>query len=247
MSQETTSQVETAPIPPSGEALAEFSQAAIANAAELAEEASLLAKHNHFARAYFLAIASIEETGKAILLFDARCRNLKDPAIFSRLIKAWSDHGEKITSAFVPWLSTGPEESRRNVLRLNELMIALRNGREPAMYSDIRSDNHKSQLPSHVVREAAAKDCVRLAQDCLASARHHLKTRAPTQYSRDQDRLFALPRPQYLRVMNNPDFWWYFVSEMEAGRKDFAAAIISYREDYELKKVTFQSDNAGDT
>jgi AbiV family abortive infection protein len=223
------------------EELAAYSDAAIRNAAELAEEASLLAANKHFARAYFLAVASIEETGKAILLFDAGGRNLKDPAVFSRLIKAWSDHGEKITSAFVPWLATDREAIRRNVMRLNDLMVALRNGREPAMYSDIRSDNHRPQLPSEVVRPSAAQDCVRLAIDCLTNARHHLKTRAPTQYTRDQDKLFALPRTQYHRLMNNPDFWWYFVVEMEAGRKDFAAAVISYRDQFELAKRKFRA------
>ena len=45
--------------------LRDYSLAALANASELVAEALVLYKHGHFARAYFLAVASIEETGKA--------------------------------------------------------------------------------------------------------------------------------------------------------------------------------------
>lgn len=206
----------------------------------------MLAANKHFARAYFLAVASIEETGKAILLFNARGRNIHDPAVFSRLIKSWSDHDDKITAAFVPWLVNDPEAARRNLTKSFELMAALRSGREPAMYSDIRSDNHQPQLPSEVVRPSAALDCVRLAIDCLASARHHLKTRTPAQYSQDEDRLFALPRTRYLRILNEKDFWWFYLAEMKAGRGDFAAAVMSYREQFELTKKQFRTGEGPD-
>jgi AbiV family abortive infection protein len=236
VSREQSPQEPATRITPSAAELAAFGDAAFRNATELAEEAALLAAHGHFARAYFLAVASIEETGKAIILFEAQGRDLKNPAVFSRLIRAWSDHGEKITSAFMPWFAADPEAIRTRVMPLTNLMVALRNGREPAMYSDIRSDNQRPQLPSEVVRESAAKDCVRLAADCLANARQHLKNNSPTQYSAEQDKLFALKRAHYHRIMNTPDFWWYYLAEMEAGRKDFAVAIMSYREQFELIK-----------
>ena len=49
------------------ELLREYSVASLNNAEELIEEASLLYERNHIARAYFLAVASIEEIGKALL------------------------------------------------------------------------------------------------------------------------------------------------------------------------------------
>lgn len=231
-------------VTPSAAALSAYSEAAIKNAAELVDEASLLAEHRHFARAYFLAVAAIEETGKALILFEAQGRNLKDPAVFSRLIQAWSDHGEEITSAFMPSLATDREAVRKNAVALANLMAALRNGREPAMYSDIRSDNQKAQLPSEVVHEVAARDCVRLAADCLTDARTYLKNRTPTQYTMEQDKLFALKRTHYHRTMNNPDFWWFFVEEAEAGRIDHAAAVISYRDKFELVGKTFRKETS---
>jgi hypothetical protein len=87
-----------------------------------------------------------------------------------------------------------------------------------------------------------AKNCVRLAADCLGNARHHVKNRSPTQYSLEQDKLFALKRTHYQRIMNNPDFWWFYLAEVEAGRKDLAAAVISYREQFELAKKKFREE-----
>ena len=63
------------------ELLREYCGAAIQNAGELIEEASLLSVNGHAARAYFLAVASIEETGKALHALDAQGRNLGDSAV----------------------------------------------------------------------------------------------------------------------------------------------------------------------
>ena len=65
--------------------LLSYSEAALRNADELLSEASLLRDHDHMARAYFLAVACIEEAGKALLAFDAQNRNLSDPAVCTKL------------------------------------------------------------------------------------------------------------------------------------------------------------------
>ena len=67
-----------------------YSEAALRNADELLVEASLLRDHGHMARAYFLAVACIEEAGKALHAFDAQNRNLSDP----RSAQAESGDGE---------------------------------------------------------------------------------------------------------------------------------------------------------
>ncbi len=48
--------------------LEKYMTVALDNSQELIAEANLLASNKHYARAYFLAVASIEETGKAYTL-----------------------------------------------------------------------------------------------------------------------------------------------------------------------------------
>jgi AbiV family abortive infection protein len=82
--------------------LRDYGLAALANASELMAEATLLHDHGHFARAYFLAVAAIEETGKAFIAFDGRGRKLLDPAVASKLKRALEDHRSKITQRLQP-------------------------------------------------------------------------------------------------------------------------------------------------
>lgn len=99
------------------EVLREYSEAALKNASELVEEASLLYAHGHVARAYFLAVASIEETGKALLAFDAQGRNLADSAVTSKLKRAMEDHSQKITEGLYCVDSCKPEPARGSYAR----------------------------------------------------------------------------------------------------------------------------------
>jgi Sec7-like guanine-nucleotide exchange factor len=117
-------------------------------------------------------------------------------------------------------------------------MVQLQRGREPSMYTD-QSEDGSVRIPAMVVREAAARDCVVLAQDCLHSARVHL-TQAPAQRSRAEDQVFALKSVQVSDLMNNEDFWWYYISIMEAGKNNFADAVVSYRNSYLLAGKTFR-------
>jgi AbiV family abortive infection protein len=68
--------------------LAAYSQAAIQNAEALHAEAAVLNQYGHWARGYFLAVACIEEIGKSLMAFDAKGRNLSDPAVVTKLTKA---------------------------------------------------------------------------------------------------------------------------------------------------------------
>ena len=86
------------------ELLQQYRDAALANAQELLDEATLLLQYGHHARAYFLAVVSIEEVGKAVQAFDGMGRNLKDSAVAMRLKLQFDDHQQKISSAFHPWL-----------------------------------------------------------------------------------------------------------------------------------------------
>ncbi len=219
--------------------LREYSDAALQNAGELLEEASLLCANGHTARAYFLAVASIEETGKALQAFDAQGRNLGDSAVTAKLRRAMEDHSQKITAAFAAMLLAS-SNLRDAVMPAVDLMIHLKRGREPSMYTDIRYESVKVQIPAAVVRDAAAKDCVRLASDCLTHARKHIAEKKPEVRSQAEDQLFAMKSGQFQKVANTEGFWWYYISQLEAGKRDFAAAVVAFQRDFALKGKIFK-------
>ena len=138
------------------------------NAGELLEEASVLLSKGHKARAYFLSVAAIEEAGKAVLALDGQGRNLRDSAVTAKLRRAMEDHSQKLTAAFTPILLSSPYLAKA-VMPLVDLMIHLKHGREPSMYTDINYVDCKVNVPSVVVRDTAAQDCVRLGRDCLGA------------------------------------------------------------------------------
>jgi AbiV family abortive infection protein len=133
------------------ELLRQYCDAALANAQELLDEATLLLQHGHRARAYFLAVASIEEVGKAVQAFDGMGRNLKDSAVSTRLKLQFEDHEQKIISAFLPWLqgSSNLPEALDSVINL---ILNVRHGREPSMYTDIHIDGPSVLTPSVSIR-----------------------------------------------------------------------------------------------
>lgn len=221
------------------ELLREYSAATLQNAAELLEEASFLYEKGHAARAYFLAVASIEETGKSLQAFDAQGRNLGDSAVTSKLRRSMEDHSQKITAAFTPILLTSPN-IREAVMPVVNLMIHLKRGREPSMYTDIRYPESKIQAPSAMVRDIAAKDCVRLAQDCLMHARKHIAEKMPEVRSPAEDQLYSMKSGQFQKMANTEGFWWHYISQLEAGNKDFAAAAVAYQRDYFSKGKAFE-------
>jgi len=222
-----------------------YSAASLQNGEELSNEASLLCEHGHFARAYFLAVAAIEEIGKAIIAFDAQGRNLSDPAVVSKIDRSLGDHKSKIRSAFIGFITADPHKNTQTAL---ELMVQLQRGREPSMYTD-QSEDGSISIPTRIVRERAASDCVRLSKHCLASARNHLSESRPVQRSRAEDQVFALKSTQVSDLMNAEDFWWYYISRMEVGQMSYADAIMQYRQDYALAGKSFRqvaSESTGD-
>ncbi len=117
------------------------------------------------------------------------------------------------------------------------------------MYTDIRYDESKVQMPSQVVRDVAARDCVRLAGDCLRLARKHVAEKKPHVHSRADDQLFAMKSGQFQKIANTEGFWWYYIAQLESGNKDFAAAAVEYQRDYFSKGKAFVHPDApkGDT
>ncbi|WP_077732556.1 MULTISPECIES: AbiV family abortive infection protein [Methylocaldum] len=222
--------------------LRDYSLAALANARELVSEALILYKHGCFARAYFLAVASIEETGKAFLAFDGQGRNLSDSAVASKLKRTMEDHSQKITSAFSAYLLVHPS-AREAVMPAIKVIVDLKYGREPAMYTDIRPDSSTIQIPVAVVRENAALDCIKLATECLAHTQVYISVKTPEAKTRAEDQVFAMKPREYQTVMKTEDFWWYYVAEMEAGRKDWAEAVVTYQDKYAKRGILFEKSS----
>jgi len=152
------------------------------------------------------------------------------------------DHSQKITSAFSAWLIATPNV-RESVMPAINLMIKLKDGREPSMYTDIRPDSSSIQVPAVVVREKAAFDCIRLATDCLSHTQTHIAEKSPEPRTRAQDQLFAMKAGQVQKIASTEDFWWYYIAQMEAGQKDFAEAVVSYHTTYAKLGLLFQASN----
>jgi len=213
------------------ELLGAYCEAALSNADELLVEASLLKDNGHNARAYFLAVACIEEAGKALFAFDAQNRNLSAPDVCAKLKANMENHASKITYALCSWAMSG-SEPRKALQAALDLMIDLKHGREPSMYSDLRSDPDRAQTPREVVRATTARDCVRLAEHFLAYAHRHVREKTPFKITTAQDRLFTMKSAKFQEMLNTEEFWWYYISRMEAGLQDIAEAVIGYERDH---------------
>ena len=219
--------------------LRSLSDAAIKNARELYSEAELLRDHGHMARAYFLATSSIEEAGKALLAFDSQNRNLSDPAICKKIKSSTEDHRTKTIYALIQWALASSDKTTALKTAL-DLIIHLNRGREPSMYSGLRSSPDRGQIPSEIVRDAAAIDCVKLALGCLENAEAHLNETIPPEYSTKQDRLLTMKNGTYREILNVEDFWWFHISRHKNGREDFAENLLEYQHQFLNKQKTFR-------
>ena len=211
--------------------LRSYSEAALSNADELLAEASLLLGHGHIARAYFLAVSCVEEVGKALQSFDGQNRNLADPAVCTRLKANLENHFQKINYALGVWALNDSDPSAALKVAV-DLIIDLKRGREPSMYTDLRTGPDRVQLPRDIVRAKAAQDCVKLAEHCLANARKHMDEKKPREFTSAQDRIFVMKSRKFQDMLNTEDFWWYSISRLETGQQDIAEIIIQYEREY---------------
>ena len=116
-----------------------FRVASLENANSLLKEANLLIGNEFYARAYFLACASMEETGEAFLLFNAQSRNLKDGGLQKIIKDRIESHHFKISASFHAWSfrSILPEQDKEKLSQVISLAIDIKNAREPSMYVDV--------------------------------------------------------------------------------------------------------------
>lgn len=220
--------------------LRQYCDAALINAQDLLSEAALLLLNNHLARAYFLAVAAIEEIGKSVQAFDGMGRNLKDSAVSTKLKLQFEDHSQKITAAFIPWLIASPD-LRNEIMSFVNIQIDVIHGREPSMYTDIHFDGPRITTPKSTARPEAANNCIRLAETVLSYTIPYI-TAKPKFTSRTQDEFFAMKPSVFLKMANTEDFWWYYISRMESGNKAIEDAVTEYNKKYFSKNVKFKAD-----
>ncbi|WP_340161169.1 AbiV family abortive infection protein [uncultured Hoeflea sp.] len=218
-----------------------YSEAALRNADELLVESLLLRDHAHMARAYFLAVSCIEETGKALLAFNSQNRNLTDPAVCKKLETSMVSHEKKIIYALSIWAISSPDP--REAMKMAIDMIPdVKHGREPSMYSELRTDPDRVQTPREIVRVSAALDCVRLAENCLAYAHSYVREKIPSKFTTAHDRLFTMKPAMFQELLSVEDFWWYYISRMEAGQHDIAEAVLGYERDHSKTGKPFRAE-----
>ncbi len=226
----------------SAEILTQYSNGALDNSSQLIEEADLLFQHGYWARSYYLAIAAIEEIGKSFLAYDALGRNLNDSAVTAKLKSSLESHSRKITAAFNA--SVIFHSNLRDELEgIIDLMISLKRGREPSMYTDINLLDGKLYRPKDVVREIAARDCIRLARHCYAKTAENKYKNEHTKRSANEDKFYGMKDQKVNDLFNTEDFWWYHISRMEQGENELADSIILYQREYQNKERSFQNSD----
>lgn len=221
------------------ELLYEYRDASLLNSQALLDESALLLKHAHFARAYFLAAASVEEAGKAVQAYEGLGKNLRDPAVAQRLKLQFEDHSQKITSAFWPLIQATADDEEK-IMGLVKMMVDLQFGREASIYADIHAEKLIVTTPQKQIRKKAASDCVRLAGIVLSYARPYAERAELTTTTRLQDLFFSLKPTVFQKMANTADFWWYYIAQMEKGDATLGSAAVEYNTSYLSKGRLFR-------
>lgn len=223
--------------------LAEYSRASLENANNLIEESELLLNHGKLARAYFIAVAAIEEIGKSFIAYDAQGRNLGDSAVTAKIRSSLESHSSKINSAFHASVISH-SDIKNELMAFIDIINALQNGREPAMYTDINYSTSEVKLPKKVVPLRAAKDCVQLAKHCYYKNIEHQKTMQPSLRSPSEDHFFGMKEGKVKEIFSMEDFWYFYISRMEEGNSDISESIIAYKNKYLGKGRLFRHKEA---
>ncbi|MCC4585739.1 AbiV family abortive infection protein [Xanthomonas sp. NCPPB 1067] len=212
----------------SKQTLLKLSVVSIDNATALVEEAKTLLSAEHFARAYFLAVAAIEEVGKSALAFGAAGRNLADRQVLKKTWNNLLDHKSKIIAAFGPSLTLTQRENMKEALDTSlELMGSLRRGREPSMYTDVLADG-SIQNPKDLVRPVAARDAVHLAQHCLARAKQCQANNEPASITAASDFFYTLSSSKIQEIMGQEDFSPFYLERINNGNISLEEAIYAF-------------------
>ncbi|WP_016955775.1 AbiV family abortive infection protein [Catenovulum agarivorans] len=203
------------------ELLITYREEALKNAGRLIAEAEILNQNGHIERTYFLAVAAIEEIGKAAIIHQSLGRNLKDSAVTYKIKSTLENHAEKINMAFYSTIVTHTN-IQDEINGFIKLMIDLSSGREPSMYTDLNYESLNIQSPHKVIKSTTAKDCLHLSNHCYTSTKNHISTTEPTCYSNSEDAFFSLKKSKVERMFNDENYWWYIIDQFKSGNQDIS-------------------------
>lgn len=218
-----------------------FRKAAVDNARELMYEAHLLLRHNHVARAYFLAVISVEEIGKAMQAFDALGRNISDPEVSVRVRLNFEDYPKRMMAAAFPWMQVDPSH-REELVPFIEMLIEAKRTSEPALYMGIDPHNARISYPNGVISRHTAERTVRLAQRIFDYAAPHVMDAPPKIRTRAEDEFFAMKSAVLVSMTHNADFWQYYASVMKESNVSFEEAVSDYSKQYVARDRKYRDD-----
>lgn len=218
--------------------LQKYLDAAISNASDLLIEATAFLSLKRYARSYFLACASLEETGKAYTAFSAMGRNLKNLGVEGAVKESFEDHKSKIISAMVCMLKKNVI-SKETVEEFTKIALDLPVGREKSMYVDI-NEKHEVTEPSKLVSPIAAFNAVRLAKDCLEATGNYIKENKPEKFTASQDKFMTLNKSRLYKMSNTKDFWEFCIYQLQKKNSDIADIFTKYHDEYYCKNKLFE-------
>lgn len=227
--------------------LHKYLDAAMINASDLLIEASTFLSQERYARAYFLACASLEETGKAYMAFSAMGRNLKNPGVERAVKKSFEDHRSKIISAMICMLEKNAI-SKKTVEGFTKLVVDLETGREKSMYVDI-NEKHEIIEPSKLVRPVAVLNAVLLAKNCLEATGNFIKENKPVKFTSSQDKFMTLNKRRLFEMLNTKDFGAFCIHQFQKKNFDITDIFTKYHDEYHCKNKLFEcitSDESSD-
>lgn len=225
----------------STELLVAYQNAALRNANSLLEESRILLKHKKYARAYFLAVAAMEETGKAYHAFAGRGRDLTNPAIQHKLKGDFENHMLKIAGAFngeFHFLSP-PEQAAKAKAIMDSIFLLLA-GREDSMYVDVRTDNSLKE-PLLLTHPVAARRVYSLAFKCYSSMVKFVNEAQPLQRSTMEDKAFVYDLEKMMTKAKD-DFGEFLLDSLSSQgvHFNFDVAAVRYHDEYYVKKKRFK-------
>lgn len=218
-----------------------YRKAAIDNARELLYEAELLLRHNHWSRAYFLAVTAVEETGKGVQAFDALGRNVADPEVSVRIRLNFEDYPKRMIAAAFPVMQIAPE-NRNEIMPFVEMLIESKRTSEPALYMGIDPHSARIHLPSATVNPHKADRTLRIARMIFDYAAPHVMDSPPKLRTRAEDEFFAMKSAVLVSMTHNADFWQYYASVMRDGEMSFEEAVSEYSKTYIAKDRKFRDE-----
>jgi len=224
--------------------LSEYQDAALQNAIELVEEAQSLLEGKHFARTYYLALAALEESGKAFQAFLAKGRNLEDPGVQKAIKAGFEDHRSKILSSLTCLLQE-TSKSRDQIERFIQMAYGLEVGRERAMYVDL-NDAGTLILPRNGITETNAAECLRLAKTALHATMEYMSTKPAVVRSPFEDKLFCIKPEKLMKIMNLPDFGVYLLDfPVDASSiPDVGKALVKYHDEFFSRGKLYSKRNS---